>query len=76
MTGSKCSFPRLRDRNNQRHNGWCDRDANCAYSGGKSKMLIYCDVALAVSFSRKLPVGKTRRVNRSVYLLKGKRVFC
>lgn len=38
-------------------------------------MLICCNVILAVSLSRKLLVGKTRRVNRSVYLLKGKRGF-
>lgn len=38
-------------------------------------MLICCDVDLAISLSRKLLVGKTRRRNKSVYLLKGKHVF-
>lgn len=68
-------LPSLRDGNRDQHNSLCHQDTTRTYFRAKSNVLISCDVDPAISLRTKLLARKTRRRNKSIYLLRGKHVF-
>lgn len=68
-------LPSLRDRNRDQHNSLCHQDTTRTYFRAKSNLLISCNVDLAISLRTNLLARKTRRRNKSIYLLRGKHVF-
>lgn len=65
----------LRDRNRDQHSSLYHQDTACTYFRTKSNVLISCNVDPAISLRTNLLARKTRRRNKSIYLLRGKHVF-